>query len=94
MAHIENFLTHKKFPCFKVLLLWCNLQENECKVLDENIGKDNGEENALWYFREDVQLNYNHLIWHSYYSFKDTSKVHRRGEFFYYFHHVFLARYF
>jgi len=63
-------------------------------MLDEKFGENNGPENALWYFREDVQLNFNHLIWHTYYNYDAKERNHRQGEFFYYFHHMFLARYF
>jgi len=60
--------------------------------LNERVGKDNGPENALWYFREDIHMNFNHLIWHSYYAYWTEEKIARRGEFFYYFHHQDLNR--
>lgn len=34
---------------------------DECLVVDGSIGKDNGIESVLWYFREDMMLNQHHL---------------------------------
>jgi hypothetical protein len=63
-------------------------------VIDGSVGTDNGIENRLWYFREDVLLNSFHLNWHLIYPFTGiTRKADRQGELFYFSHHSHIARY-
>ena len=70
-------------------------QQQQCITVDETLGQDNGPNNALWYFREDIQLNSHHFIWHTIFPFSSTqfSSTSRRGELFYFFHHELLARF-
>jgi len=61
-------------------------------IVDGNVGKDNGVENNLWYFREDIQLNAHHFMWHLIFSGTSRHRIPRRGELFYFVHHDILAR--
>jgi hypothetical protein len=55
--------------------------------------RDNVIVNALWYFREDVQINSFHLNYQMIYPFTGISqKADRSGELFYFTHHSHLAR--
>lgn len=62
-------------------------------MVDGAIGRDNAEENLLWYFREDLQVNAFHLNWHLIYPIASQTKADRQGELFYFSHHSHLARY-
>lgn len=68
--------------------------DDECIKLDGNVGKDNGEENKLWYFREDVMVNSHHWYWHLSWPLmtRGGGKMDRRGELFYYAHRSFVQR--
>jgi hypothetical protein len=35
-------------------------KQGECIVVDGHVGRDNGIENKLWYWREDIMLNQHH----------------------------------
>jgi len=67
---------------------------DQCVILDERFAEDNGAENRMWYFREDIQVNAQHWFWHLTYPTNSTYRADRRGELFYYFHHHMIARYF
>ena len=62
-------------------------------MVDGNVGADNGAENALWYFREDVMVNSHHWFWHMTYPMSPTRKADRSGDLFYSMHHSLVARY-
>jgi len=66
------------------------IKAGTCTNLDENTGGSNGIENALWYFREDIQVNAQHWYWHL--SYPTSQRANRRGELFYFFHQSMLAR--
>ncbi|OXA56731.1 Phenoloxidase 3 [Folsomia candida] len=69
-------------------------QSRNCIPVDGSVGRDNGIENALWYWREDVMLNSHHWYWHMAYPFtRDMPRRDRRGELFAWMHSDFLARY-
>ncbi|XP_021958307.1 hemocyanin E chain [Folsomia candida] len=70
-----------------------NGAQSQCYVVDERVGMDNGVENLLWYFRQDVMLNGHHMIWHLLFPIISEKQIPRRGEFFSFFHHDILARY-
>jgi len=58
-------------------------------------GVNNGDENALWYFTEDMFLGDQHNFWHLVHGrYEPNTKivVERRGERFYYLHRSILAR--
>ncbi|ODM87468.1 Hemocyanin D chain [Orchesella cincta] len=58
------------------------------------VAPDNGPENLLWYWREDVLANSHHLYWHLSYPINgESGKPDRGGELFYFFHHNMLARF-
>lgn len=66
----------------------------ECVIVDGSSGVDNGVENNLWYFREDIFLNGDHMFYHhSYPTEEATNREDRRAELFYYFHREALARF-
>ncbi|OXA59799.1 Phenoloxidase subunit 1 [Folsomia candida] len=70
-----------------------SVSSQQCVTLDETVGRDNGPDNALWYFREDIQLNAHHFVWHLIFPTSSGQPISRRGELFYMVHHDLLARY-
>ncbi|OXA54751.1 Phenoloxidase 3 [Folsomia candida] len=74
-------------------------------LIDESLGKRNGKENLLFYFREDIGLNSHHQYWHLSHAFdskrkctpkdKNVYNCHedRRGELFWLMHKTILSRY-
>jgi hypothetical protein len=59
-------------------------------VWDEEVGQDNGVENKLWYFRENVFLSSHHFFWHL--NTDQKTIPDRLGENFWLMHHEFVAR--
>jgi len=72
-------------------------QDRSCIRVNGNrkTGVENGDENELRYFTEDMFLGYQHNFWHLVHGVYEPNKnivVERRGERFYYFHRSILAR--
>ncbi|CAL8129139.1 unnamed protein product [Orchesella dallaii] len=65
-----------------------------CIRVDGSYGEDNGAENLVWYWREDVLLNSHHLYWHLSYPIRgERGTQDRAGELFYFMHHNMMARF-
>ncbi|CAL8095574.1 unnamed protein product [Orchesella dallaii] len=66
----------------------------KCIRIDGTVGRDNGIENLVWYWREDVMVNSHHWYWHlSYPITGERGRQDREGELFYFMHHTMLARF-
>ncbi|CAL8125681.1 unnamed protein product [Orchesella dallaii] len=68
-------------------------KEEKCIRVDGRVGHDNGVENRLWYWREDLMLNQHHWYWHQVNPLNATRHPDRRAELFFFMHRAFLARY-
>ncbi|ODN01444.1 Hemocyanin E chain [Orchesella cincta] len=67
-------------------------EDHECIVVGGKHGEDNGIENKLWYFREDMMLSQHHWYWHLTHPVNATKHPDRRAELFFFTHRNFLAR--
>ena len=61
-------------------------------MIDGEAGADNGRENDVWYWREDLMNNAFHMFYHLYYGESDT-RQDRRAETFYFLHRDVGARF-
>lgn len=61
--------------------------------MDGSVGLDNGAENKLWYWREDMMVNQHHWYWHQAYPVNASRHGDRAAELFFFQHREFISRY-